>query len=102
LNPKDLIMLSVAYNLANLLKAQGKLTEAEPLYQRALKGRIEVLGPKHPDTLSSVHNLTQLLKAQVQMAMYLRALGKLTEAELLYRRAIKGFEVLKAQFKGQE
>eukprot|EP00940_MAST-03C_sp_MAST-3C-sp2_P002351 g2351.t1 len=69
-------------NLALLLKVQGKLTEAEPLYRRALKGIEEVLGPKHPDTLTSVNNLALLLKAQY----------KLTEAEPLYRRALKGRE----------
>ena len=61
-------------NLAGLLQAQGKLTEAEPLYRRALKGREEVLGPKHPDTLESVNALAYLLRVQ----------GKLTEAEALF------------------
>ena len=36
----------------------------------------------HPSTLTSVNNLGSLLEAQ----------GKLEEAEVLYRRALEGFE----------
>ena len=42
----------------------GKLDEAEPLYREALKGRVETLGRKHPDTLDVINNLASLLQAQ--------------------------------------
>ena len=70
-------------NLGLLLKVQGKLVEAEPLYSRALAGKESTLGPMHASTLASVNNLGLLLKAQ----------GKMAEAEPLYRRALAGKEV---------
>ncbi len=65
-------------NLALLLKVQGKLAEAEPLYRRALAIREEKLGKDHLDVSTSLNNLAVLLKDQ----------GKLTAAEPLYSRAI--------------
>ena len=62
--------------IATLLKEQGKLAEAEPLYREVLEGFREVLGPRHPDTLISVNNLAVLLMDQ----------GKLAEAEPLSAR----------------
>jgi tetratricopeptide (TPR) repeat protein len=67
-------------NLANLLKGQGKLSDAEPLYREALAGRRRTLGDEHPSTLSSINNLAILLKGQ----------GRLGEAEPLYREAFFG------------
>jgi tetratricopeptide (TPR) repeat protein len=62
-----------------LYYAQGKYTEAEALYQRALKMREQVLGPQHPDVANSLNNLAWLYSA----------LGKYAEAEPLYQRALK-------------
>ena len=69
-------------SLAALLQTQGKLSEAEPLCRRALEGREQQLGARHPSTLTSVGNLAGLLEAQ----------GKLAEAEPLCRRALEGCE----------
>jgi len=66
-------------SLPRLLKAQGKLDEAEPLLREALRARRETLGDRHPDTLVSINNLGSLLKAQ----------GKLDEAEPLLREALR-------------
>jgi len=44
--------------------------QAEGLHRRALEGKESQLGPQHPDTLTSVHNLAVLLQKQ----------GKLEEA----------------------
>ena len=44
-----------------LLYEQGKVAEAEPLMREALEGRREVLGPRHPDTLSSAKWAAKLL-----------------------------------------
>ena len=41
-------------NQAWLLKAQGKLDEAKPLMLEVLEARRATLGPKHPDTLTSM------------------------------------------------
>jgi hypothetical protein len=43
------------------------------MHRRALKGRENVLGPEHPDTLNSVNNLGMVLKTQ----------GKYEEAEAI-------------------
>ena len=40
-----------------MLQAQGKLSEAEALQRRALEAYERILGPEHPDTLTSVNNL---------------------------------------------
>ena len=44
------------------------LRQAEGLYCRALSGREYQLGPEHPDTLSSVYNLADLLEAKGSFA----------------------------------
>jgi uncharacterized protein (DUF2164 family) len=70
------------HNLGLLYANQGKLTEAEAMYSRALQGYEEALGPKHTSTLSTVNNLGNLYKDQ----------GKLAEAEAMYSRALQGYE----------
>jgi hypothetical protein len=51
-------------NLGSLLKAQGRLDGARPLYEQALAGSRAALDEAHPSTLSSVNNLGLLLKDQ--------------------------------------
>ena len=67
-------------NLALLLHEQGKLGEAEPLMRETLDIRRATLGPKHPDTLTSMNNLAGLLQAQ----------GKLAESEALFKETLEG------------
>ena len=62
-----------ADNLRLVLQGQGKYEEAEVMRRRALKGRENVLGPEHPNTLNSVNNLGMVLKTQ----------GKYEEAEAI-------------------
>jgi len=50
------------------------------MYELALQGREEALGPKHMLTLDTVNNLGILYKNQ----------GKLAEAEQMYNRALQG------------
>ncbi|MDC0715205.1 CHAT domain-containing protein [Stigmatella sp. ncwal1] len=57
---------------------QGEFAQAEPLHQRALALRDEVLGPNDPDVAASLTNLANLYYAQ---ASY-------TRAEPLYLRAL--------------
>lgn len=67
-------------NCAILLKEQGKLDEAEPLYHRALRGCRRSLGDLHPHTLTAINNYADCLVKQ----------GKFDEAEPLNVEALKG------------
>jgi tetratricopeptide (TPR) repeat protein len=60
--------------LGQVLDCQGLYAKAERLFRRALQRR-EVLGPGHPDTLTSMRNLARVLKSQ----------GKYKEAEAMDR-----------------
>ncbi|CAN9173050.1 unnamed protein product [Alternaria alternata] len=61
---------------------QGKLGEAEQMYERTLRGKEEALGVGHSSTLTTVNNLGLLYKDQ----------GRLGEAEKMYDRALRGKE----------
>ena len=69
-------------SLGNLYANQGKLEEAEKMYQRALQGKEKAWGPEHTSTLVTVNNLGNLYADQ----------GKLDEAEKMYQRALQGCE----------
>ena len=66
-------------NLAILFRATGRYEEAEPLYTRALELYREVLGERHPGTITSMNNLAALYDAT----------GRYDEAERLYTRALE-------------
>ena len=68
--------------LGYLYNCQGKLKEAEEMYQHALRGCEKALGQDHTSTLNTVNNLGNLYADQ----------GKLKEAEEMYQRALKGYE----------
>ncbi|KAI9773562.1 MAG: hypothetical protein M1840_006836 [Geoglossum simile] len=68
--------------LGNLYSDQGRLAEAETMYERALAGCEKALGPEHTSTLDIVNNLGNLFKSQ----------GRLAEAEAMYERALAGCE----------
>ncbi|KAH8587304.1 P-loop containing nucleoside triphosphate hydrolase protein [Bisporella sp. PMI_857] len=70
------------YNLGLLYADQGKLAEAESMYERALAGKEKALGAEHTSTLDTVNNLGLLYADQ----------GKLAEAESMYERALAGKE----------
>ncbi|KAM0164160.1 hypothetical protein ACHAPG_000911 [Botrytis cinerea] len=70
------------HKLGNLYSDQGKLTEAEEMYLRALEGREKAFGLDHTSTLDTVNNLGNLYSNQ----------GKLAEAEVMYHRALEGRE----------
>lgn len=69
------------HNMGILYFDQGKLVEAEKMYQRALDGKEKAWGPGHTSTLNTVNNLGLLYADQ----------GKLAEAEKIYQRALTGF-----------
>ena len=68
-------------HLGRLYHSQGKLTDAESMYQRALAGHKKALGEDHLFTLSTANNLGVLYRDQ----------GKLAEAESMYQRALLGY-----------
>jgi tetratricopeptide (TPR) repeat protein len=69
-------------NLAHLLKNQGELAGARPLFERALAICEKVLGPEHPDTARSLNNLACLLLDR----------GELADARPLFERALAIYE----------
>ena len=70
------------HNLGLFYADQGKMVEAEKMYQRALNGKEKAWGPEHTSTLHTVNNLGALYAGQ----------GKMTEAEKMYQRALDGYE----------
>ena len=65
--------------MGSLLKAQGRLPEAEAYYREALKGLRRVLGDDHPATLLSINNMGLLRRDQ----------GRQFEAEELFAEALR-------------
>ena len=51
-------------NLAAVYYMQGHYAEAEPLYQRALAIREQVLGARHPHVATSLNNLAGFYRVQ--------------------------------------
>ncbi|KAF4882659.1 Nephrocystin-3 [Colletotrichum fructicola] len=72
----------IFHKLGVLYSDQGRLKEAEGMYERALQGREKALGPDHTSTLSTINNLGNLYSKQ----------GRLKEAEGMYLRALQGYE----------
>ena len=64
--------------LAGLYHDQGRYSDAEPLYIRALAISEQQLGANHPDTATNLNNLAELY----------RAVGRYSDAEPLYIRAL--------------
>jgi len=53
LGPDHASTLSTVNNLGSLYDDQGKLKEAEEMYQRALEGKEKALGSDHTSTLDT-------------------------------------------------
>lgn len=71
------------------LYLRGEYKAAEGLVRMSVGTREEVLGPEHPDTLTSVSQLGSVLKSQ----------GKYEETEVIYRRALTGYKkMLKSEY----
>jgi tetratricopeptide (TPR) repeat protein len=75
-------LVDECYSLGLLYADQGKLIEAEQMYQWALQGYEKAWGPEHTSTLDTVNSLGNLYVDQ----------GKLIEAEQMYQRALQGKE----------
>ena len=65
--------------MGGLLRAEGRLAEAEPYWREALEKFRRTLGEEHPDTLVSIGNMGSLLRDQ----------GRLAEAEPFHSEALE-------------
>jgi tetratricopeptide (TPR) repeat protein len=74
------VVLDGTHMLGLLYTNQGRLAEAEQMYERALRGYEEALGVGHSSTLNTVNNLGALYAAQ----------GRLAEAEKMCKWALQG------------
>ncbi|KAJ5753069.1 Disease resistance protein [Penicillium odoratum] len=70
------------HSLGLLYAHQGRLQEAEAMYERALKGKEKALGQEHTSTLKTINNLGALYADQ----------DRLQEAEAMFQRALEGRE----------
>jgi tetratricopeptide (TPR) repeat protein len=75
-------LLVAIRNIGVLYAGQGKLAEAALLHELALRGKEEVLGPKHILTLETVGSLGNVYMNQ----------GRLAEADHTIKRALQGFD----------
>jgi len=71
-------ILEACITFGNFYRDQGRLKDAEMIYNRALGGCERMLGPEHPTTLSAINNLGLLYTNQ----------GRLKDAEMMYNRAL--------------
>jgi hypothetical protein len=62
--PESLDVASVRSNLADNLRLQGKLEEADSLLRQALEVRARVLGETHPGTQRTLKALADLSTAR--------------------------------------
>ncbi|CAF9940046.1 hypothetical protein IMSHALPRED_001733, partial [Imshaugia aleurites] len=65
------------HNLGLLPADQGKLAEAEKMYERALEAYEKALGPEHKSTLDTVNNLGLLYADQGKLAERTSTLSKI-------------------------
>ncbi|KAH8800849.1 hypothetical protein F5884DRAFT_685562, partial [Xylogone sp. PMI_703] len=84
--PEHTSTLDTVNNLANLYKNQGKLVEAEQMYQRALQGFENTIGIDNTITyipaLNTVWGLGSLFERQADIV----------KARTMYSRALIGYE----------
>jgi len=74
--------LGARITFGNFHQDQGRLKDAEMMFDRALAGYEKALGPEHTSTLGTVNNLGLLYADQ----------GRLKDAEIMYNRALAGKE----------
>jgi len=74
--------MRIMNSLACFLRNLREYDKAEPVFQRAIQVRENVLGLKHPETLQSIWDLGVLCEVQ----------GRYLEALELYARACSGYK----------
>ena len=65
--------------LAGLYRLLNRPDDAEPLYSQVLEARRRVLGPEHPDTLTTMHDLARLYSVR----------GRNEQAEPLFKQVLE-------------
>ncbi|RYN57987.1 hypothetical protein AA0117_g13189 [Alternaria alternata] len=75
-------LLDGLHMLGVLYAGQDKLAVAEQMYNRALRGKEEAVGPTHTSTCDTLNNLGALYNEQ----------GRLVDAQQMYERALQGYE----------
>ncbi|CAI7658082.1 unnamed protein product [Penicillium palitans] len=70
------------FSLGYLYANQGRLQEAEAMYELALEGYEKAWGREHTSTLDTINNLGNLYMGQ----------GRPQEAEAMFERALEGYE----------
>ena len=79
-------MLQTVNNLGILYNKQGKLAEAEQMYQRALQGYEKALGTDNTSTYIPALNATWGLGALFEREV------DLAKARIMYSKALVGYE----------
>jgi hypothetical protein len=64
--PEHMSTVSTVNNLGAFYSDQGKLKEAEEMYQRALKGYEKLRGRDHLNTMAVADNLRRLLESRIR------------------------------------
>jgi tetratricopeptide (TPR) repeat protein/CO dehydrogenase nickel-insertion accessory protein CooC1 len=82
LGPDDQQTLYLQFNIANVLRSEGRFSEARELDEYVLERQREVLGPHHPYTLMTAGGL----------GADLCALGNFKEALVYYKDAYESFK----------
>jgi tetratricopeptide (TPR) repeat protein len=77
----DITAIDAIHMLGLLYQDQGRLTEAESIYQLALEDKEKALGRDHVSTLETINNIGNLYAKQGRR-----------EAESMYQRALQGYE----------
>jgi tetratricopeptide (TPR) repeat protein len=72
----------LCFNVAKYLQGVARYSEAEPLLQRSLAIYEKTVGPDHPSTSATLHELARLYQAQ----------GRYSEAEPLLQRSLAIYE----------
>ena len=99
LGPAHPVTANSMSNLGRVLDLQGKYVEAEKMYRQSLAVREAALGRDHPDVATNLNNLAKVVQdlgkdQQIGVseararARAGGAVGGLTEAENMYRRAL--------------
>ena len=78
LSGEPVVQAKLLATLGHVYESLGLSKDALPLSERALKLRRENLGPDHPDTLTSIDDVSEVL----------RSLGKLADAEAYARESL--------------
>jgi tetratricopeptide (TPR) repeat protein len=63
IGPQDPKVALSATNLANCLRQQGKLAEAESFYKKAIEVKEKAFGPLHHELIGVLENYAKMLRA---------------------------------------